>query len=66
VHELPDPPRARISAAQCRRRHAAARTLAASRMTDLAALDAASSIKLIEELRAALDEVLRILDECTG
>lgn len=66
MHELPDPPSATLSPIQRHRRDSAARTLAASRIANLATLDAAGSIMLIENLRAALDETLRLLDECSN
>lgn len=66
MHELPDPPPATLCPAQRRRRDTAARTLAASRLANLATLDAAGSIMLIENLRAALDDTLRLLDECSN
>lgn len=63
---MPDPPSATLSPPQLLRRDSAARTLAQSRIANLATLDAAGSIMLIENLRAALDEALRLLDECSS
>lgn len=62
---MPDPSRAVLGPSQRRRREAAARTLAASRLANLPTLDAAGSIMLIEELRAALDDTLLLLGECS-
>ncbi|MFJ1865566.1 hypothetical protein ACIOD1_13125 [Streptomyces sp. NPDC088097] len=62
MHDLPDPHRARLDPTERMRRDNAARTLAASRITDLAALGAAGSILMIEALRSALDDTLRLLE----
>ncbi|MCX5197243.1 hypothetical protein OOK31_25650 [Streptomyces sp. NBC_00249] len=50
-------------AAQRVRRDTASRTLAASRIADLAALDPAAAILMIESLRSSLDDTLQLLGE---
>ncbi|MFD3802665.1 hypothetical protein ACFWTC_03330 [Streptomyces sp. NPDC058619] len=60
---MPDSPVANLGPAQRIERDAAARALAASRVADLAALDAAGSIVMIESLRSSLDDVLRLLSK---
>lgn len=66
MHEMPDPkpPRPILSAAQRDRTAAAIRALASSRIADLATLDAAAAILMIESLRGALDDTLQLLGEC--
>ncbi|MCB5167978.1 hypothetical protein LG634_24515 [Streptomyces bambusae] len=68
MHEKPDPaglPRqhAALSDAQRSRLAVVRRTLAASRVINLAALDEAELITLIETLRASLDESVLLLDD---
>ncbi|MEW1638676.1 hypothetical protein AB0469_32030 [Streptomyces sp. NPDC093801] len=67
MHDEPDPepPRAPLSLTQRARADAASRALASSRIADLAALDGAASILMIERLRSALDDALRLLNEAT-
>ncbi|MFF6940489.1 hypothetical protein [Streptomyces lavendulae] len=62
---MSDRPRATLDPTQRLRRDSAARTLAASRIADLAALTAADSIVMIEVLRSALDDTLLVLAECS-
>ncbi|MFG2976321.1 hypothetical protein ACGFYY_25475 [Streptomyces sp. NPDC048331] len=67
MHEVPDSPtcRARLSAPQRGRVERVRRSLAAARVTDLAALGAADLIALVERLRARLDDAVLIIDETT-
>ncbi|MFE3578694.1 hypothetical protein [Streptomyces vinaceus] len=65
MHELPDlePPRPTLSSTQRTRVAAATRTLASSRIADLAALTPAASILMIESLRSSLDDSIRMIEE---
>lgn len=60
---MPASMRATLGPGQRLRRNSAARSLAASRIADLAALDDAGAIMMIEDLRSALHETLRVLNE---
>ncbi len=60
---MPDFPRAELGRTQRLRRDSAARTLAASRVADLATLTPAVYICMIENLRSALDDSLQIIGE---
>lgn len=63
MHDLPEYCRVRLSPAQQRRHDSDIRTLAASRVTDLAALTPAAAIELIEHLRSALDDSIQLMGE---
>ncbi|MFF4369607.1 hypothetical protein [Streptomyces sp. NPDC001594] len=67
MHEKldPEPSRTALTLTQRARVGSANRVLASSRIADLAALDGAASILMIESLRSALDDALRLLDEAT-
>jgi hypothetical protein len=60
------PPALRLDDSQRTRLEFARRDLDEIRTADLAALDAADLILLIERLRARLDDALRIIDEAAG
>ncbi|MEU9003977.1 hypothetical protein [Streptomyces sp. NPDC048551] len=62
---MPDSPRphATLSERQRGRLESSRRTVAAARVTDLAALNAADLIILVERLRAHLDDAVRLIDE---
>ncbi|MFI8278507.1 hypothetical protein ACIGBH_27275 [Streptomyces sp. NPDC085929] len=62
MHDLPDI-RARLSPSQQLRHDADTQILARTRVADLAALTPASSICMIESLRSALDDALRLIGE---
>ncbi|MFD5509090.1 hypothetical protein ACFWIB_15115 [Streptomyces sp. NPDC127051] len=65
MHEMPDPepPRPTLSRTQRTRVTAATRTLASSRIADLATLDAAAAILMIEGLRSSLDDTVQLIGE---
>lgn len=63
MHEMPDSRRLQLSATQQQRHDSAIRTLAASRVADLAALTPAACIVMIESLRSALDDSLRLIGD---
>ncbi|WKD36485.1 hypothetical protein [Streptomyces xanthophaeus] len=67
MHDLPDPPQERptLTAPQAYQVRRATRVLAAARIADLAqlTLDPAESIIMIEGLRGALDDTLRLIEE---
>ncbi|MFB6811266.1 hypothetical protein [Streptomyces sp. NPDC056387] len=54
-----------LSTPQRHRLERTRRTLAAARVTDLAALGAAELIELVERLRARLDDAVQMIDETT-
>ncbi|MEU4947747.1 hypothetical protein [Streptomyces lavendulae] len=58
-------PRAALSSHQRQRLEASRRTLAAARVTDLASLNEAALITLVERLRAHLDDAVHLIDETT-
>ncbi|MFI8360691.1 hypothetical protein ACIGD1_11085 [Streptomyces sp. NPDC085612] len=60
---MPDSRHAQLNSVQQQRRDCAIRTLAASRVADLAALTPAACIVMIESLRSALDDSLRMIGE---
>jgi len=57
--------RATLSTPQRHRLERTRMTLAAARVTDLAALGAAELIDLVERLRSRLDDAVRMIDETT-
>ncbi|MFD4740640.1 hypothetical protein ACFWNQ_25230 [Streptomyces virginiae] len=63
MHDLPDKPQERptLTAPQSHLVRRASRVLAAARLADLAQLDSAESIIMIERLRSALDDTLRVI-----
>lgn len=56
-------PRPTLTRPQQRRIDSAGRALSAARIADLAALDAASLILMVESLRGALDDSLTVIRE---
>lgn len=64
AHDEPaDPARPRLTRPQLTRLDLAQRDLSAARTTDLAELEAASLILLVERLRGTLDDVVRLVEE---
>jgi hypothetical protein len=59
----PDPERPRHSRPQLTRLELAGHDLAQAREADLAAMDPATLILLVERLRGTLDDVVRLVDE---
>lgn len=60
-----DPSECCLSRPQRTRLDLAAEDLARARRTDLATLDPASLVLLVERLRGSLDDVVRLVDELT-